>query len=174
GDPAAPGRVQGSRARGDARGADELARVGVQLLLDPADLGRVPEAQAGRERGAARRRRARHDGAARRPRSALDPVHEVHLAADLHLPAERAGVDCAAHRGVLPARRAVAAAEWTRGGHGPRDRPRPRDGPARARAREGSLGERHALYWFATVNFLHFAALLFALCAGILIAVSLA
>ena len=31
-----------------------------------------------------------------------------------------------------------------------------------------------ALYWFATVNFLHFAALLFALCAGILIAVSLA
>jgi solute:Na+ symporter, SSS family len=27
--------------------------------------------------------------------------------------------------------------------------------------------------WFATINFLHFAALLFALCAGILIAVSL-
>src|SRR5205809_5611039 len=30
-----------------------------------------------------------------------------------------------------------------------------------------------ALYWFATVNFLHFAALLFVLCSGILIAVSL-
>src|SRR6266576_534760 len=29
-------------------------------------------------------------------------------------------------------------------------------------------------YWFATINFLHFAALLFALCSGILIAVSLA
>src|SRR2546422_6869220 len=28
--------------------------------------------------------------------------------------------------------------------------------------------------WFATINFLHFAALLFALCAGILIAVSYA
>jgi len=28
-------------------------------------------------------------------------------------------------------------------------------------------------YWFATINFLHFAALLFALCSGILIAVSL-
>src|SRR5213596_450246 len=35
------------------------------------------------------------------------------------------------------------------------------------------LGSGTALYWFATVNFLHFAALLFALCAGILIAVSL-
>jgi len=28
-------------------------------------------------------------------------------------------------------------------------------------------------YWFATINFLHFAALLFVLCSGILIAVSL-
>src|SRR5213596_228074 len=35
------------------------------------------------------------------------------------------------------------------------------------------LGSGTVWYWFATINFLHFAALLFALCSGILIAVSL-
>src|SRR5213075_918852 len=37
-----------------------------------------------------------------------------------------------------------------------------------------SLASGSVWYWFATINFLHFAALLFALCSGILIAVSLA
>jgi solute:Na+ symporter, SSS family len=36
------------------------------------------------------------------------------------------------------------------------------------------LASGTVVFWFATVNFLHFAALLFALCAGILIVVSLA
>src|SRR3989442_6832680 len=36
-----------------------------------------------------------------------------------------------------------------------------------------SLASGSVWYWFATINFLHFAALLFALCSGILIAVSL-
>src|SRR6266851_1998980 len=36
------------------------------------------------------------------------------------------------------------------------------------------LGSGTVWYWFATINFLHFAALLFVLCSGILIAVSLA
>src|SRR5437667_4961350 len=36
------------------------------------------------------------------------------------------------------------------------------------------LGSGTVWYWFATINILHFAALLFALCSGILIAVSLA
>src|SRR6266568_1887648 len=35
------------------------------------------------------------------------------------------------------------------------------------------LGSGTVWYWFATINFLHFAALLFVLCSGILIAVSL-
>src|SRR5467141_2408325 len=35
------------------------------------------------------------------------------------------------------------------------------------------LGSGTLWYWFATINFLHFAALLFVLCSGILIAVSL-
>src|SRR6059036_3814907 len=37
----------------------------------------------------------------------------------------------------------------------------------------GSLASGTVWTWFATINFLHFAALLFALCSGILIAVSL-
>ena len=37
-----------------------------------------------------------------------------------------------------------------------------------------SLASGSVWYWFATINFLHFAALLFVLCSGILIAVSLA
>src|SRR5258707_7832674 len=36
-----------------------------------------------------------------------------------------------------------------------------------------SLASGSGWYWFATINFLHFAALLFVLCSGILIAVSL-
>jgi len=38
----------------------------------------------------------------------------------------------------------------------------------------GSLASGTVWAWFATINFLHFAALLFALCSGILIAVSYA
>jgi len=37
-----------------------------------------------------------------------------------------------------------------------------------------SLASGSVWYWFATINFLHFAALLFVLCSGILVAVSLA
>src|SRR5947207_1060569 len=60
---AAPaGRVQGPGAGRDARRADELARLRVQLLLDAAHVGRVPQAAARRERAAARGRRTDHHG----------------------------------------------------------------------------------------------------------------
>src|SRR5204862_7754131 len=67
--------------------------------------------------------------------SLVDPVHEVHLAADLHLPAERAGLHRPAHRGLLPPGRAVPEAQWNRRPGGALDRARDRDGPTRARAR---------------------------------------
>src|SRR5256884_398654 len=74
--------------------------------------------------------------------SALDSVHEVHLAADLHLFAECAGVHRPTDRGVLSAWRAVPEAE--RNGRVGRalDRARDRDGATRARARAGQSGQR--------------------------------
>src|SRR2546422_1536000 len=142
GDPAPPGRVQGPGARGDARRADELARVRVQLLLHPAHVGRVPQAPAQRERAATGGGRAAHHGRAGGAGPALDPVHEVRLAADLHLPAERAGLHRTTHRGVLPAWRAVPEAERNRRVGRALDRARDRDGPTRARARAGQSGQR--------------------------------
>ena len=81
----APGGLQGSRARGNAGGAHELTRVGVQLVFDAAHVGRLPKAAPQRERTATRASRARIDGRAGRPRSRVDSLHEVRLAADLHL-----------------------------------------------------------------------------------------
>jgi len=107
--------------------------------------------------------------------SLVDSVHEVHLAADLHLSAE--WCRRTSHRpiaacfllGVLFPRlngTGALAALWT--------------GLVLGTARlvlelaRASLASGSMWYWFATINFLHFAALLFVLCSGILIAVSLA
>src|SRR5437764_6926392 len=139
------GRVQRPGAGGDARRADELARVRVQLLLDAAHVGRVPQASARRERAAARGRRAHHHRTAGRLGSLVDSVHEVHLTADLYLSAERAGLHRAADRRVLPARRAVPEAERHRRAGGALDRARARDGATRARARAWQSGERDRL-----------------------------
>src|SRR5207247_3958057 len=108
---AAPGWAQGPRSRRYAGGADELARVGVQLVLDAADVGRVPQAAARRERAAARHGGARHYRAIGRARPAVDSVHEVHLVPALHLSAERASLHRAADRRVLPVRHYEQTAE---------------------------------------------------------------
>src|SRR5439155_108141 len=141
-DAAAPGRAHGPRSRRYAGGADALARVGVQLVLDAADVGRVPQAAARRERAAARHGGARHYRAIGRARSAVDSVHEVHLVPALHLSAERAGLHRAADRCVLPFRHYEQTAERHRGPGGAVDRVRARRRALGARARQDTLACR--------------------------------
>ncbi len=83
-----------------------------------------------------------HHRAAGRVGSLVDSVYEVHLAADLHLSAECAGVHRTADRGLLPAWCAVPEAEWDRRAGGTVDRPGAGDGPPGARARAGQSGQR--------------------------------
>src|SRR5581483_552676 len=142
-DPAASGGVQGTRPRRDAGRADELPRLRVQLLLDPAHLGRVSQAAARRERGAARGGGPPDHGGARGAGPRVDSVHEIRLPAALHLLAECAGLHRPADCRVLSAGGVVSAPERRGRAGGSVDWSRARDGAARARARAGPPPARH-------------------------------
>ena len=78
------GRLRVSSRR-DARRPHELPCVGVQLVLDAAHLGRLPQAPAGRDREATGRVGRASTVAACRARTPWIPLHEVDLAAALYL-----------------------------------------------------------------------------------------
>src|SRR5438876_187546 len=128
------------------RGTNELARFCLQLLLDPAYVGRVPQVAAERDRGATGIRWPRNDGNTGRSGAALDSLHEVRLATALHLLAERAGLHCAADRSVFPARDPQSTSQWEGSAGGFVDRLRTRFRAPTPRAWQGETDQ-----WFGVV-----------------------
>jgi SSS family transporter len=112
----------------------------VQRVFDAPDLGCLQEDASRCERAAARARGPDFSRGHGIPRTGLDSVDEVRLVADLHLPAERAGVHRPAHRRLLPPRPVLPAAERHRRGGIARHRARPR--PAAAHPRADQQGDR--------------------------------
>src|SRR5207253_1955123 len=99
-----------------------------------------------RDRGAAGLRWSSNDGDSGRTRTALDSLHEVRLATALHLLAERAGVHCAANRGVFPPRDPQSTSQWEGSAGGFVDRLRTRLRAPTPRAWEGETDQ-----WFGVV-----------------------